>query len=61
MINDVLAATIGQDIGVTEWVKIDQPRIDAFADVTGNHQWIHVDPARAAQTAFGVTIDHGFL
>lgn len=64
MIENALAAMqakIGQEIGMTEWVEIDQARIDAFADVTEDHQWIHVDPAKAAHTPFGATIAHGFL
>lgn len=65
MIDQVLEeqkARIGQEIGVTDWVTIDQARIDAFADVTEDHQWIHVDPERAKrETPFGNTIAHGFL
>lgn len=64
MIEKALAAMeakIGQELGVTEWVEIDQARIDAFADVTEDHQWIHVDSAKAAHTPFGATIAHGFL
>jgi acyl dehydratase len=56
-----LAATIGQDLGASEWFTIDQSRIDAFADVTEDHQFIHIDAARAAATPFGGTIAHGFL
>jgi acyl dehydratase len=52
---------IGQEVGVTEWIEIDQDRINKFADATGDHQYIHVDPERAAETAFGTTIAHGFL
>jgi acyl dehydratase len=52
----------GQDIGASDWVVVDQHRITAFADATGDHQWIHVDAARAAaETPFGTTIAHGFL
>ena len=54
-------ARIGQDIGVSPWFTVDQPRIDAFADVTEDHQFIHVDPAAAAKTVFGASIAHGFL
>ena len=65
MIDEALAtqqAQIGKEVGVTDWVEITQDRIDAFADVTEDHQWIHVDPERAAkQTPFGGTIAHGFL
>lgn len=53
---------VGQEIGVSDWLEIDQARIDAFADSTGDHQWIHVDPARAAKDfPTGKTIAHGFL
>ncbi len=56
-----LQARVGTEIGVSDWVRVDQPMIDAFAAVSGDHQWIHVDPARAADSAFGGTIAHGFL
>ncbi|HUE89474.1 MAG TPA: MaoC family dehydratase [Vicinamibacterales bacterium] len=57
-----LRARAGQEIGISDWVAIDQQRITAFADATGDHQWIHVDVARAAREApFGATIAHGFL
>ncbi|MEP7282288.1 MAG: MaoC family dehydratase [Rubrivivax sp.] len=52
---------VGQTIGVSEWIDIEQARIDRFADATGDHQWIHVDPARAAAGPFGATVAHGFL
>src|ERR1044072_2632589 len=52
---------IGSEVGVSDWIPIDQPRIDAFADVTDDHQFIHIDPAAAAITPFGGTIAHGFL
>jgi acyl dehydratase len=58
---DALKAMIGQQIGLSEWLIIDQAMIDKFADATGDHQFIHVDPQRAAQTEFGGTIAHGFL
>jgi acyl dehydratase len=51
----------GTDLGPSEWVLVDQARIDAFAAVTGDHQFIHVDPEAAAATPFGSTIAHGFL
>lgn len=52
----------GEELGVSEWICVDQKRIDGFAHVTEDHQFIHVDPKRAAQeTAFGGTIAHGFL
>lgn len=56
-----LKAKIGQEVGVSSWVTLDQSRINQFADVTGDHQFIHVDLERAAQTPFGGTIAHGFL
>ena len=52
---------IGKEVGVSEWMTVDQERINQFADATGDHQYIHVDPERAAQTPFGTTIAHGFL
>ncbi len=51
----------GLEFGPSEWQEIRQERIDAFADATGDHQWIHVDPERAAAGPFGSTIAHGFL
>ncbi|MBR1086851.1 MaoC family dehydratase [Bradyrhizobium manausense] len=54
-------ALVGKEIGVSSWHLIDQPRIDTYADVTEDHQFIHVDPVRAKDTAFGTTIAHGFL
>ena len=56
-----IKARIGTEIGVSDWILIDQKAIDTFADVTGDHQFIHVDPAAAAQTPFGGTVAHGFL
>lgn len=56
-----LSSLIGQEIGVSRWFEIDQARIDAFADVTEDRQFIHVDPEAAKQTPFGGTIAHGFL
>lgn len=56
-----LHALIGQEVGVSRWFEIDQERIDAFADCTDDHQFIHVDPAAARATPFGETIAHGFL
>lgn len=58
---DDLVASVGETLGPTEWIVIDQARIDAFADATHDHQWIHVDPERAARGPFGATIAHGFL
>jgi acyl dehydratase len=56
-----LAALLGRVIGTSGWVEVDQARIDQFADATGDHQWIHVDPVRAAAGPFGATVAHGFL
>lgn len=56
-----LRDAVGQEIGPTEWFAIDQQRIDRFAEATGDHQWIHVDPRRAADGPFGTTIAHGYL
>ncbi|MFN8524479.1 MAG: MaoC family dehydratase [Chloroflexota bacterium] len=56
-----LKALEGQETGVSSWLEITQERINAFADATGDHQYIHVDPARAANTPFGTTIAHGYL
>jgi acyl dehydratase len=56
-----LLAAVGADLDVGPWVSINQSRIDGFADVTGDHAWIHTDPARAAAGPFGTTIAHGFL
>jgi acyl dehydratase len=56
-----LESRVGQECGVSPWVEIGQDRIDQFAEATGDHQWIHVDPARAKNSPFGGTIAHGFL
>jgi acyl dehydratase len=56
-----LADRVGQELGVSSWRAIEQDRIDRFADATDDHQWIHVDPARAAGGPFGTTVAHGFL
>jgi acyl dehydratase len=56
-----LKGLVGQDIGTSSWVTIEQERIDRFAEATGDHQWIHVDPERAKDGPFGSTIAHGFL
>ena len=56
-----LVAALGQEIHVTQWVVVDQSRIDAFARATGDFQWIHVDVGRAKLSPFGGTIAHGFL
>lgn len=56
-----LAGQVGQEIGLSPWVEIDQTRIQRFADATDDQQWIHTDPVRAAVGPFGSTIAHGFL
>ena len=56
-----IRARIGEEIGVSSWLTVDQQRIDAFAEATEDRQFIHTDPAAAAQTPFGGTIAHGFL
>ena len=56
-----LRARLGTELAVSDWLLVDQARIDAFAATTGDDQWIHVDPARAAQSPLGGTIAHGFL
>lgn len=56
-----LPTLVGQVLGTSDWMLIDQARIDAFAQATGDLQWIHVDPVRAAAGPFGTTIAHGFL
>lgn len=52
---------VGKEVGRTDWIRIDQPMIDAFATLTGDDQFIHIDPERAAKTLFGTTIAHRFL
>ena len=56
-----LQALVGQEIGYSDWLVVDQERIDLFARATGDHQWIHTDPERAAAGPFGATVAHGFL
>jgi acyl dehydratase len=58
---DELRAAVGRDLGVTDWREITQAEVDAFADATGDHQWIHVDPERAARSPLGGTIAHGLF
>lgn len=59
---DELKAAVGEDLGSSDWVLIDQPRVDAFAEVAGDDQWIHVDVERSrSEGPFGETIAHGFL
>lgn len=61
MTPEELQTRIGETIGTSEWLLVDQDMIDKFADATGDHQFIHVNPAMAAMTPFGGTIAHGFL
>jgi len=56
-----VASCVGQEVAVSEWTTITQAQIDQFAQATGDHQWIHVDPQRAAEGPFGTTIAHGYL
>ncbi|GAA2000081.1 MULTISPECIES: MaoC family dehydratase [Nocardioides] len=58
---DELSAAAGEELGTSDWVEIDQARVDTFADATGDHQWIHVDVERSAEGPFGGTIAHGYL
>ncbi|OPG09217.1 enoyl-CoA hydratase [Streptomyces sp. GKU 895] len=58
---DELKKLAGSDLGTSEWIEVTQDRIDTFADATGDHQWIHVDPQRAAEGPFGAPIAHGYL
>ena len=56
-----LQQRVGEELAIGDWVTVDQPMIDKFAEATGDHQWIHVDQERAAKGPFGTTIAHGFL
>ncbi|HYE27062.1 MAG TPA: MaoC family dehydratase [Allosphingosinicella sp.] len=56
-----IALKVGQEVGVSEWIALDQARIDAFAEITEDRQFIHIDPEAAAKTPFGGTVAHGFL
>ena len=56
-----IKAKVGEDLGTSDWIQIDQDAVNAFAEVTGDDQWIHVDPERAAATPLGGTIVHGFF
>jgi acyl dehydratase len=56
-----LQPLVGQEVAVSGWITVDQARIDGFAEATGDHQWIHVDPERAREGPFGTTVAHGFL
>ena len=54
-------ASVGRQLGESEWMQINQERINQFADATGDHQWIHVDPERAGGGPFGACVAHGYL
>jgi acyl dehydratase len=56
-----LSSLVGSELGTSDWHEVTQSQVDAFADATGDHQWIHVDPERAAKSPFGSTIAHGYL
>jgi acyl dehydratase len=56
-----LKELVGSELGVSDWLTIEQERVDLFAEATGDHQWIHVDPERAKSGPFGTTIAHGYL
>ena len=58
---DELREAVGAELGPSDWLEVDQKRVDLFAEATGDHQWIHVDPQRAADGPFGTTIAHGYL
>ncbi|MGD9960320.1 MaoC family dehydratase [Nocardioides sp.] len=58
---DEISAAVGEDLGTSDWLLVDQARVDAFAEATGDHQWIHVDVERSAAGPFGGTIAHGYL
>ncbi|MFF4587261.1 MaoC family dehydratase [Streptomyces sp. NPDC001388] len=58
---DELKKLAGSDLGTSEWIEVTQERVNTFADATGDHQWIHVDPEKAAQGPFGAPIAHGYL
>ncbi|MFF7647222.1 MaoC/PaaZ C-terminal domain-containing protein [Streptomyces canus] len=58
---DELKKLAGSDLGTSEWIEVTQERVNTFADATGDHQWIHVDPEKAAAGPFGAPIAHGYL
>jgi len=58
---DELKAAVGEQLGASDWVTVDQKQIDTFAEATGDHQWIHVDTEKAKSGPFGTTIAHGYL
>lgn len=58
---EALVGLVGRELAVSDWMTVDQERIDRFAEATGDHQWIHVDPVRASTGPYGKTVAHGFL
>jgi acyl dehydratase len=58
---DALAACVGQEVALSDWITVTQQQVNLFAEATGDHQWIHVDPDKARSGPFGTTIAHGFL
>jgi acyl dehydratase len=58
---DALRAAVGEHLGYSDWHVVTQEQVNLFADATGDHQWIHIDPERAAQGPFGTTVAHGYL
>jgi acyl dehydratase len=58
---DEFRTHVGEELGTSDWITVTQEQIDTFADATGDHQWIHVDPEKAAKGPFGTTIAHGYL
>jgi acyl dehydratase len=58
---DEVEKAVGEHLGYSDWLEIDQKRVDLFAEATGDHQWIHVDPERAKDGPYGTTIAHGYL
>lgn len=58
---DALLSRVGQELGMSEWFEVTQEKVDQFAEATGDHQWIHVDPAKAADGPFGGTVAHGYF
>ncbi|ANY21866.1 MaoC family dehydratase [Gordonia terrae] len=58
---EAFADAVGEELGISPWLIVDQGMVDAFADVTRDHQWIHVDPVRAGEGPYGATIAHGYL
>ena len=58
---EAIEEAVGEELGTTDWAQITQERVDRFAELTGDHQWIHVDVERATASSFGGTIAHGYL